>query len=78
MFFLSLQDQKDYVKASQDAYFEVADAVDSAGLTAISLEDAHRRNNPELFSYFKRSKVSDLLDSTFCTGTKELCVKLRL
>ena len=59
-FFFSyhVKDQKDYPKAPQDSYFKLAANLDNAGFDAISIEDAHRRNNLSLFSQFKKTKVS--------------------
>lgn len=50
-------DQIDYQKADQDAYFKLASALDQAGFDEISIEDAHRRNDPKLFGHFKKTKI---------------------
>lgn len=56
--FYKLQDQQDYVKADPDAYLQIADKLDLAGFDHISIEDAHRHNDLELFKRFKKSKVN--------------------
>eukprot|EP00794_Sanderia_malayensis_P017627 gene17627-19381_t len=50
-------DQTDYEKADKDAYLKVATAIDNSNIDAFSLEDTHRRNDPKLFSMFKKIKV---------------------
>ncbi|MBT4604118.1 cobalamin-independent methionine synthase II family protein [archaeon] len=50
-------DEKDYPKADKDAYLKVAKALDDADIDAISLEDCHRRNDPELFSKFTKTTI---------------------
>ncbi|EDO48725.1 predicted protein [Nematostella vectensis] len=50
-------DQQDYIKADPDAYLKIASKLDSSGFDHISIEDAHRHNDLELFHKFKQSKV---------------------
>jgi len=51
-------DETEYLKADPSAYFELAQAIDECEvIDEISLEDAHRRNEPSLFSHFKKTKV---------------------
>ncbi|EDO27605.1 predicted protein, partial [Nematostella vectensis] len=52
-----IQDQQDYIKADPDAYLKIASKLDSSGFDHISIEDAHRHNDLELFHKFKQSKV---------------------
>ncbi len=49
-------DDVDYPKADQDAYRQIARAVDGV-VDQISIEDAHRHNPPELFRLFERSTL---------------------
>ena len=51
------KDQKDFEKADKSAYLILADKLDAAGFDQISIEDAHRHNDLELFQRFKKSKV---------------------
>lgn len=46
-------DNPDYPKADRHAYLEIADAIESSSIDAVSLEDAHRRNDTELFRRFR-------------------------
>ena len=50
-------DQEDYQKAELDAYGKLADKLDEVGIDYVSLEDAHRRNDLNVFSKFKKTKV---------------------
>jgi 5-methyltetrahydropteroyltriglutamate--homocysteine methyltransferase len=50
-------DQADYPKADPDAYAEIAEALDLAPVEAVSLEDAHRPNDPALLEKFARTTV---------------------
>ena len=59
--FFNFQDQTDYRKADKDAYSQLASALDDANFDAISIEDTHRRNDVQLFSKFKKMKVSTCL-----------------
>ncbi len=51
-------DNEDYPKADPGAYFKLAPALDeAAGIDQVSIEDAHRHNDPALFERFRRSYV---------------------
>ena len=50
-------DQEDYPKASPAAYGQLAEALDRSSVEMISIEDAHQRNDPELFEMFTRSTI---------------------
>jgi len=50
-------DQTDYIKADKDAYLQLSKELDNANFDAISIEDAHRRNDPRLFQAFQKKKV---------------------
>ena len=50
-------DHPNYPKADQNAYFEIADAIDASCIDAVSLEDAHRPNPLELLDRFKNTTV---------------------
>lgn len=50
-------DQDDYPKAPQDSYLALADALDRSSVEMISIEDAHRRNDPRLLERFARSTI---------------------
>ncbi len=50
-------DSEHYQKASPEAYFQLAPALDTAGIDAVSLEDAHRKNDLALFDLFKNTAV---------------------
>jgi 5-methyltetrahydropteroyltriglutamate--homocysteine methyltransferase len=50
-------DAEDYPKAPQSAYFELAPLLDEAQIDAVSIEDAHRPNDPALLERFARTKV---------------------
>ena len=50
-------DQTDYHKADPQSYFQLADALDAAGVDQISLEDAHRHNDLSLLDRFTRSTI---------------------
>ncbi len=45
-------DRDDYPKADPESYFRLAEAVDRAGIDAVSLEDAHRPNDLTLLERF--------------------------
>lgn len=49
-------DEADYPKADQQAYAQIAGAVDRV-VDQISIEDAHRHNPPELFDLFERATL---------------------
>lgn len=46
-------DNPDYPKADRHAYIELADAIEASTIDAVSLEDAHRHNEPGLFARFR-------------------------
>ncbi len=51
-------DQENYMKADPQSYGKLAQALDkSIRIKALSIEDAHRRNNTELFSLFKHKII---------------------
>lgn len=50
-------DQKDYQKADPSAYFQLAEAIDSSCINAVSIEDAHCHNDLSLLDKFKQTKV---------------------
>jgi 5-methyltetrahydropteroyltriglutamate--homocysteine methyltransferase len=50
-------DSPDYAKAPKEAYFELAEAVDRSSVMAVSLEDAHRRNDLSLLERFASTTV---------------------
>jgi len=50
-------DQQDYPKADPSAYFQLAEALDSSCIDAVSIEDAHRHNDLSLLDAFKQTTV---------------------
>jgi 5-methyltetrahydropteroyltriglutamate--homocysteine methyltransferase len=50
-------DDKDYKKADPNAYLAMAEALDSAIVDQISIEDAHRHNDLSLLERFRESTV---------------------
>jgi len=50
-------DQENFQKADPMAYFQLADAIETSSIRAISLEDAHRHNNLSLLEHFKTTTV---------------------
>lgn len=50
-------DNEDYPKAAPEAYFEIAPAIDASCIQAVSIEDAHRNNEPTLLERFGNTKV---------------------
>ncbi len=51
-------DQENYLKADPQSYVKLAQALDdNACIKALSIEDAHRRNDPQLFSLFKHKMI---------------------
>jgi 5-methyltetrahydropteroyltriglutamate--homocysteine methyltransferase len=50
-------DAEDYPKAPNAAYFELAGVLDEVAIDAVSIEDAHRRNDLALLERFARKKV---------------------
>ena len=50
-------DQKDYVKAAPETYFDLAAALDDAAIDAVSIEDAHRPNDLALLERFPKTTV---------------------
>ncbi|MEK6216113.1 MAG: cobalamin-independent methionine synthase II family protein [Boseongicola sp.] len=49
-------DDMDYPKADPESYIQIAEAIDGI-VDQISIEDAHRHNPAELFSYFRKSTL---------------------
>jgi 5-methyltetrahydropteroyltriglutamate--homocysteine methyltransferase len=50
-------DAEDYLKAPNAAYFDLAGVLDEVALDAVSIEDAHRRNDLALLERFARKRV---------------------
>ncbi|MCB2102029.1 MAG: cobalamin-independent methionine synthase II family protein [Rhodobacterales bacterium] len=50
-------DNPDYPKAPQQAYLDLARALDASSIDAVSLEDAHRHNDLSLLELFGRTTV---------------------
>ncbi len=50
-------DHPDYPKADQDAYLQIADAVEQSSIDAVSVEDAHRHNDLKLLEHFQTTSV---------------------
>ena len=50
-------DDEDYLKADPDSYGRLADALDRSTIDQVSIEDAHRHNNPELLEAFPSTTV---------------------
>merc|ERR1712151_189227 len=50
-------DQTDYMKADNDAYRQIAPALDESNVDAVSIEDAWCRNDLSLLGLFKKTKV---------------------
>ncbi len=50
-------DNPDYPKAPKESYFDLAEAVDRSSVMAVSLEDAHRRNDLSLLERFASTTV---------------------
>jgi len=50
-------DDPDPAKADADSYFALADIIDGAEVDAVSIEDAHRRNDLRLLERFENTKV---------------------
>lgn len=50
-------DNPDYPKASPDSYRNLADAIERSSIMAVSIEDAHRHNEPELLESFPTTTV---------------------
>ena len=50
-------DNFEYPKAPKECYFELAEAIDSSSIDAISIEDAHRQNDLSLLDPFKYTTV---------------------
>lgn len=50
-------DNPDYVKAPQDCYFKLAEAIDRSCIQAVSIEDAHRPNDLSLLEVFQNTTV---------------------
>ena len=47
----------DYPKADPKTYLQIVEALDNSCIDTISLEDAHRHNDLELFSKFKKTSI---------------------
>jgi 5-methyltetrahydropteroyltriglutamate--homocysteine methyltransferase len=50
-------DNPDYPKAPKDCYFDLAPAIDSSCIQAVSIEDAHRNNDLALLERFTKTTV---------------------
>lgn len=50
-------DHPNYPKADQDAYLQIADAVEYSSINAVSVEDAHRHNDLKLLEHFQKTSV---------------------
>lgn len=50
-------DADGYLKAEQDAYLQIADAMDESSVNAVSLEDAHRHNDLKLLEHYKHTTI---------------------
>lgn len=50
-------DNLDYLKAPQDCYFDLAEAIDRSSIQAVSIEDAHRPNDLSLLEMFTNTTV---------------------
>jgi 5-methyltetrahydropteroyltriglutamate--homocysteine methyltransferase len=50
-------DHPDYPKADPDAYLQIADAIESSVIDAVSFEDAHRHNDLSLLERFTNTTV---------------------
>ncbi len=50
-------DHPDYPKADQDAYLQIADAVEQSSINRVSFEDAHRHNDLSLLEHFSTTSV---------------------
>lgn len=50
-------DRDDYPKADQDAYQQIADAINDSCIDAVSIEDAHRHNDLSLIDKLHKTKV---------------------
>lgn len=50
-------DHDEYLKADPQAYFTLADAMESSTINAVSIEDAHRHNDLSLLEIFQNTSV---------------------
>lgn len=50
-------DHPNYPKADPQAYLQLADGMDQAGIDAVSIEDAHRHNDLSLLERFSNTRV---------------------
>lgn len=50
-------DAEAYLKADPDAYLQIASAMDTSSVNAVSIEDAHRHNDLKLLEYYKNTTV---------------------
>ncbi|MGI9302319.1 MAG: cobalamin-independent methionine synthase II family protein [Gammaproteobacteria bacterium] len=53
----SALDVEGYLKADQDAYLQIADAMDASSVNAVSIEDAHRHNDLKLLEHYRNTTV---------------------
>lgn len=49
--------QTDYPKADRRVYFDLADAIERSSIDAVSIEDAHQRNDLSLLEKFKQTSI---------------------
>jgi 5-methyltetrahydropteroyltriglutamate--homocysteine methyltransferase len=73
-------DQSDYLKADPGAYLQIADAVERSSIDMVSLEDAHRHNDLELFEAFERTTVIlgvVAIAESRIESTEEIALRLR-
>ncbi|UCH26850.1 MAG: cobalamin-independent methionine synthase II family protein [Trueperaceae bacterium] len=72
-------DQQDFQKASREAYFQLADAIEASSIDAISLEDAHRHFELHLLETFQKTTVifgSIAIASSRVEPTEEIANRL--
>ena len=50
-------DHPNYPKADQDAYRQIAQAIEDSSIEAVSIEDAHRHNDLSLLEFFETTTV---------------------
>ena len=50
-------DETDYLKADADCYKKISKVIDDSCVDMLSIEDAHRHNDYELFSMFKKTTI---------------------
>ena len=49
--------QEDYAKADRTAYFDLADAIERSSIDAVSIEDAHQKNDLKLLEKFQKTTI---------------------